>query len=191
MNELLANPSYNVFDGESRAHTRHWIGNLQVMGQLDTTVTANAPLAVAFKNADGLRSYVAFNVESGVANITFSDGFTLEVDARSLGYEGRVDPNTVSIDSSPELAKTVELFAAYPNPFNPSTTIGFQLPESAVVRLDVFTVSGQRVATLVNTELASGSHQVTFNATGLASGIYIYRLQTPMGQFSRTITLMK
>jgi len=44
---------------------------------------------------------------------------------------------------------------------------------------------------LVNGQLSAGSHQVTFNAAGLASGMYIYRLQTPQGQLSRTITLLK
>lgn len=189
MSELLADANYNVFDGESRAHTRHWIGNLQVMGQLDTTVTSNTTAAAVFQNSEGLRSYVAFNPAFEPAEIRFSDGFVLPVEPRRLGFVGPQEP--VSIDEPSEITTSFELHAAYPNPFNPSTTIRFELPEATSVSLEVYSVTGQRVATLVDGDLPAGMHQAVFNANGLASGMYIYRLQTPQGQHSRTITLLK
>ena len=64
----------------------------------------------------------------------------------------------------------------YPNPFNPSTKIKFYLKQSSKVKLDVYNMIGQKVAELVNQELPSGFHEVEFDASGLASGIYIYRL---------------
>ncbi|MFH1734960.1 MAG: C25 family cysteine peptidase [bacterium] len=67
---------------------------------------------------------------------------------------------------------------AYPNPFNPTTTLSFALPEAARVTLDVFDISGRTVATLVDGYRDAGYHDVTFDATGLASGIYFYRLQS-------------
>lgn len=66
----------------------------------------------------------------------------------------------------------------YPNPFNPVTHIQFDLPEEAHVTLTVFDVLGQVVATLVNDLRIAGHHTLTFNANGLASGTYFYRLRT-------------
>jgi len=67
----------------------------------------------------------------------------------------------------------------YPNPFNPATTIRFSLPQRQFVTLEVYSILGQLVATLVNNDVPGGSFEVSFDGRGLASGIYIYRLQTP------------
>jgi hypothetical protein len=64
----------------------------------------------------------------------------------------------------------------YPNPFNPSTTISFSLPYSAGASLRVFDMLGREVATLVNGYTTSGTHEIQFNATNLASGVYFYKL---------------
>jgi len=80
------------------------------------------------------------------------------------------------------IPETYYLFQNYPNPFNPSTVISFQLPVSGSVTLRVHNLLGQEVATLVNEEMKPGSYEVTFDATGLASGVYLYRLTA--GSFS-------
>jgi hypothetical protein len=64
----------------------------------------------------------------------------------------------------------------YPNPFNPSTTISFTLPTEDVVTLEVMTILGEHVATLVHGRMSAGTHAVHFDASRLASGIYFYRL---------------
>ena len=76
----------------------------------------------------------------------------------------------------------------YPNPFNPTTTIRFTIPETQDVRLDVYNILGQRVATLVNTQMTAGTHNVPFDAARLASGMYIYRLQA--GEFVQQRKMM-
>jgi M6 family metalloprotease-like protein len=72
----------------------------------------------------------------------------------------------------------------YPNPFNPSTTIRYGLPKRSHVTLTVFNVPGQQVAQLVNGEMESGYHAVKFDASGLSSGVYFYRLRA--GDFVET-----
>jgi hypothetical protein len=65
----------------------------------------------------------------------------------------------------------------YPNPFNPSTTIRYELPVRSVVRLTVHNTLGQTVRELVEGELEAGSHEATFDATDLSSGVYFYQLK--------------
>ena len=76
------------------------------------------------------------------------------------------------------------LLQNYPNPFNPNTGIRFQVPGVSDVRLIVYDILGREVAVLVNERKAAGTHEVPFDATGLASGVYIYRLTAslPAGQ---------
>ena len=75
------------------------------------------------------------------------------------------------------LPKEFALHQNYPNPFNPITTIEFSLPESRLVRLEVFDIVGRNVSTLINTQKEAGFHSVQFNGSGLSSGVYLYRIQ--------------
>ncbi len=74
-----------------------------------------------------------------------------------------------------------ELWQNYPNPFNPTTTIGFALPWPSEVRLEVYNVAGQRVATLMDGTVAAGCHAVAFDGGMLAGGVYFYRLAARQG----------
>ncbi len=75
----------------------------------------------------------------------------------------------------------------YPNPFNPATKIRYQIPTASKVTVVVCDLLGQQVATLVQGEHEAGIHEVSFDATGLSSGVYLYRMQT--GDFVQTRTL--
>jgi uncharacterized Ntn-hydrolase superfamily protein len=77
---------------------------------------------------------------------------------------------------------------SYPNPFNPSTTFSFGIPQSSFVILKVYDLLGREIATLVNRELSPGRHQVTWDASGFASGVYYYRLIA--GSFTDTKKLI-
>jgi serine protease AprX len=82
------------------------------------------------------------------------------------------------------IPETYGLKQNFPNPFNPATTIGFDIsgPEASQVRLGVYDILGREVALLVNEPLAPGHYQRTFDATGLASGVYLYRLEASNAQ---------
>jgi hypothetical protein len=80
--------------------------------------------------------------------------------------------------------KEFKLEQNFPNPFNPTTTIQYQLPQNARVTLKVYDILGSEVATLVNEEQESGYKEVQFNAANFASGMYVYRLQA--GDFIST-----
>ncbi|MDP2364275.1 MAG: T9SS type A sorting domain-containing protein [Ignavibacteria bacterium] len=71
-----------------------------------------------------------------------------------------------------------------PNPFNPSTTIIFSLPQAGIVNLKIYNLLGEEVKTLIAEERQAGNHSVQFNANNLASGFYFYKLQA--GSFVET-----
>ncbi len=78
-------------------------------------------------------------------------------------------------DFSTGLPTQFELFPPYPNPFNPSTTIKYDLPKPAMVSLIVYDVLGRKVAELVNEQKAAGYHSIVWNAPIVASGVYLAR----------------
>jgi lysophospholipase L1-like esterase len=84
-----------------------------------------------------------------------------------------------------------ELSQNYPNPFNPSTGIEFSLPYSSNVKIDIFDILGQHIQTLVNEELEEGYHKVIFDASGLPSGTYIYRMITDNFSQAKKMILIK
>lgn len=99
----------------------------------------------------------------------------------------------VSGEISNSLPDQFSLSQNYPNPFNPATNIDFALPHSGLVKLDIFNILGQTVATLVNREMDAGQYSIRWEGSDnggrpVASGIYFYRLSS--GTFSRTIRMV-
>ncbi|MCR9131872.1 MAG: BspA family leucine-rich repeat surface protein [bacterium] len=104
---------------------------------------------------------------------------------------GLADSTSVSNEVDKSLSAGFSLEQNYPNPFNPSTNIEYSIPVASKVAIDVYNLTGQKVASLVNGTRMAGKHSVRFDASGLSSGIYIYRIQA--GEFNQTkrMTLIK
>jgi len=123
------------------------------------------------------------NVMSGTAmwyvQTLISDGTYLFSGSRHTGVWRR--PLSEMVTSVQEeqfgLPTIIRLEQNYPNPFNPITTIQFSIPNPAFVTLKVYDLLGREVCVLVNEKKAPGSYEVTFDGTGLSSGVYFYRLQ--------------
>lgn len=96
-----------------------------------------------------------------------------------------------TIDDAMHIPTGIQLHQNVPNPFNPTTQISFELPNAMFVELTIYSLLGQLVATMVKSELSAGSHRVSFDATSLASGVYLYKLETPLGIIHRSMTVVK
>ena len=115
--------------------------------------------------------YAGFGLE-GLGNLNDRKALL----SRALTYLGS-SPLSVAEPETHTAAKSYALHQNYPNPFNPSTVIAFELPQASSVTLKVFDALGREVATLMQDFKRAGQHQLTFNATQLAAGVYVYRLQ--------------
>ncbi len=102
-----------------------------------------------------------------------------------------VSPGSMEQANSPDIPESVKLNPNYPNPFNPATTISYELKEDSEVLLSIWNIVGQRVVTLVDGMKEAGEHTATWNASEMPSGIYIAQLEVAGEVFIRKMTLIK
>ena len=109
---------------------------------------------------------------------------------KQIDFDGKFDySNIASVILNRN--KTFELLENYPNPFNPTTTISFTLPETEFVKLSVYNALGQEVAVLAKGVYEAGFHTINFNASNLQSGVYIYKLESSEISISKKMILAK
>ena len=125
---------------------------------------------------------VTFAPIHGIGQITVCDIIT---DCGTVIASG---DNEVAAEETPAVFALGE---AYPNPFNPSTTIAYSVPETQKVTLNVFNTNGQLVQTLVNGMIERGAHKVIFDASNLSSGVYVYSLQAGTESSLKKMVLVK
>ncbi|MEQ9308393.1 MAG: ice-binding family protein [Balneolaceae bacterium] len=132
--------------------------------------------------------------------VTFATGASLDGRALALTENVTLQQNvinvpvsssTVGIEEVSQFPKGINLSQNYPNPFNPTTNIRFGINETSDVRLDVFNMLGQHVATLVNEQKAAGWYTVNFDASNFSSGFYMYRITANSSQVIKKMTLIK
>ncbi|MCH8495371.1 MAG: T9SS type A sorting domain-containing protein, partial [Balneolales bacterium] len=90
-----------------------------------------------------------------------------------------------------DLPTEVTLHGNYPNPFNPTTSIKFSVPETMQVEIEVYDLVGRQVATLTRRDFNAGTHTIDFNASALSSGVYLYRMVTPTSVQTGKMMLIK
>lgn len=103
-------------------------------------------------------------------------------------YSTEVSAKVTSVEGDGEIPTKFELFQNYPNPFNPTTIISYNVPKREKVVIKIYDMLGNEISTLVNEIKTAGSYNVTFNNSNLASGVYLYRMQS--GSFTETKKLL-
>ncbi len=126
------------------------------------------------------------NTGIGAGKFVVSDAVMLQINRKlSPGV------NITSVGQEQNVPASIRLLPNYPNPFNPSTNVRFSLPSSTQVKLDVFDTLGRHISTLVDGTLDRGLHSTPFDGNGLASGLYLVRLQTPGSTYAKKIILLR
>lgn len=135
-----------------------------------------------------IKDEAKYSVTNGVGNNEISlDNGTVSLDKKTSSFN-------LLLTSHNDLNNVPSFFNLgqnYPNPFNPSTIINYAVPQKSLVTIMVYDVMGRMVASLVNEEKTAGNYNIQFNASNLASGVYLYRMQA--GEFIQTkkLILMK
>jgi len=151
------------FTDSSAGIITNWLWNF---GDGDTSAVQNPEHT--YQTAD------SFTVSLNVTGPDSSDTIIKE------NYIIVTDPTGLS-DNYSVTPKKIYLYNNYPNPFNPTTKINYDLSKNVHVKITVFDIQGKMIHTLVDGYRTAGSHSVDFNGNGLASGLYYYRLQTSQG----------
>jgi hypothetical protein len=108
----------------------------------------------------------------------------------SAGSAGKCKPTT-DIKESEKIPEKFDMMQCYPNPFNPSTTISYNIPRVSFVKIAVYDILGKEIRVLVNEAKSPGQYEIVFDAKGLSSGIYFYVIRTGEFTQSKKMILMK
>jgi len=184
-------------DGDAVEYTFAWV-RPNFWTESDDSVTSNTTLDLSFQ-------YIYDHVASQQDTVSWwwmvdaSDGMDTTAATSLAGMTWMTVNFDISAMLSIDGSAIPEVFALhqnYPNPFNPVTSIQFDIPEQSEVRMDIYNLMGQRVATLVNNTLEPGFHAVKWNGTNdfgkqLSSGMYIYRISANNFTSVKKLILMK
>lgn len=151
-----------------------------------TTLLGNWATEWQDSHTEGIDWYNCYSAHSEYLNANLKAYAAWWMWCRLAGWD-----DTTVIDNNPTLPTKFELKQNYPNPFNPSTTIKISIPETGFVSLVIYNMIGQKATTLINEVKSQGTYDINFNASGLSSGIYFYRIIA--GNYSKTkkLVLMK
>lgn len=127
--------------------------------------------------------------DNGVVNGTTYNYSLVAVDINGGREEVATQSATPSFNSA--VITEYDLYQNFPNPFNPETSIAFDLVQNGTVKLAIYNVLGENVATLVNAPLSSGRHTVVFNGSNLSSGVYLYKLEVNGFANTKKLVLLK
>jgi hypothetical protein len=149
--------------------------------------------AGVYYTSNGGISWTKFGLDSIVVNQLVSYGDTTYALTKDRGMYilSKVAGTALDVRKESMMNESFYLSQNYPNPFNPTTQLRFSITEPGMVQLTVFDLLGRVVATPVNQSMVKGQYNVTFSASGLASGVYFYRLQAGHHVETRTMLVLK
>ncbi|GAB4290003.1 MAG: hypothetical protein Kow0098_08270 [Ignavibacteriaceae bacterium] len=157
-------------------------------GNLDPRPMPGAPtVSGAVSMSDPFFTNVSYIGAFDPADGIWTEGWT------ALSAYGFTPPTTVDVNEghATTFPSDYILNQNFPNPFNPSTTISFQIPEQAQIKLSIFNSLGEQIAILLNEFMPAGNYQISWDAADLPSGIYIYRLQAGSKILSNKMLLLR
>ncbi len=195
LQELTAIPSATVYA------YRRWEGSQNIFSIVNmsaNSTTATLQIPVDQLSLDSTRTYYLTDLITN-QYLSGTPGDLRSASVAMNGYSTRLfvladsvvhtlDVQTLAAGGIPA---SLELAQNFPNPFNPSTTIRFGLPRTGFVSVKLYDVLGREVGTLLEGTFGAGSHDVTFRADGLASGVYFYRLRFESTSVVRKMMLLK
>jgi len=123
--------------------------------------------------------------------LTLENNGSITINSDDLKGYLKVVPRTTSAEELSTKVYQYELEQNYPNPFNPSTSISFSLKDASSVSIQVFDMMGREIKTLLKQKLTAGKHTVQFDASGLSSGVYLYRMTTNSITLTKKMLLIK
>jgi photosystem II stability/assembly factor-like uncharacterized protein len=167
--------------------------NVSALAAHGSIVFASIDTSGVFLSANNGTTWVRFSTglpNPYVSSLAANDSF---VYAGMFGglWRRRLSEALVSVPSPSQEVGNFRLEQNFPNPFNPKTVVRGQWPVTSKVKLVVYDMLGREVATLLDGEIEAGSHEVTFDGTGLSSGLYIYRLTVGGYVESRKMVLLR
>jgi len=159
--------TFSTFAQNSQISWSSFSSGFGISSSGNTSVTSSAGIPFAGSSTNGTSSIV-----SG-----FLTNYSIIITDIEQDYQ--IIPAVFKLDQN------------YPNPFNPSTIINYQIPEEGFITLKVYDIIGKEVKTLVNENKTAGSYNIKFDASDLASGIYIYQIRANNFVHSRKMMLLK
>ena len=153
-----------------------WIGMKRFSSSMPIGIDTSSDSGNSMNSDDG----TAWNAVGG--NIMFM----VDIDAGEEGGEPCVLSNTDDM-----IPSVFEVSNAYPNPFNPSTTIDINIPESGLLNVGVYNLKGQLMSTLINEDVYPGSYSLAWDASNLTSGLYIFSVSYGDKTYNQKVTLVK
>ncbi len=176
------------------------VDNKVALNWATATEENNSGFDIERRNFDDVNNWTKVGFVSGAGTTTSKQNysFTDEIEKagkyvyrlKQLDFDGSfIFSNEVAVDVANPINFSLE--QNYPNPFNPTTKISFSIPSDSKISIKVFDMLGQEIATLINEYMTAGNYSTEFNATGLPSGIYFYRMEADNFITIKKMTLMK
>ena len=175
--ELPPLPPEGIFD--VRFSDNNFVNDLESSQSIMNITSAIYPVTIFAK---GIEVHIQDQFGGKIINSIIRDGESIKITDKEI--------SAFSVKSV-DIPLEYSLSNNYPNPFNPSTTIRFGLPEKSNVKLTIYNSLGEEVSSLLDKELIEGYHEVEFNASDLASGVYFYSIQAGEFKSVKKMLLLK